>query len=277
MLAIIVTYFNTHHCSLMKKNLSCFLSRMTVPINVVELSFDGMFVVNDSIQFLGGVDNIMWQKERLINLAVERLPDSIDKVAWIDSDIEFLDPDWFDKTERELDSCDVVQLWNECNWLDRFGETQYVMDSVADKGPGNHPGFAWAMRREYFPLPDRYIVGGADSALAANWSKANEEWIDKRFVNHTSAWREYQGKEKRRFADLKMSGLNVEINHHWHLSMSKRRYDFRIEGLARFRFDPFLHLESDQNGLWKWSDKAPRGIRNFLNNYLMSRASKIMI
>ncbi len=33
--------------------------------------------------------SVVWMKENLINLAVQRLPSHIDRVAWIDADIEF--------------------------------------------------------------------------------------------------------------------------------------------------------------------------------------------
>ena len=33
--------------------------------------------------------SVLWLKENLINLAIRRLPDSIEYVAWLDADIEF--------------------------------------------------------------------------------------------------------------------------------------------------------------------------------------------
>ncbi len=33
--------------------------------------------------------SIIWMKENLINMAVQRLPSHIDRIAWIDADVEF--------------------------------------------------------------------------------------------------------------------------------------------------------------------------------------------
>jgi hypothetical protein len=33
--------------------------------------------------------SVMWMKENLINMAVQRLPSYIDRIAWIDADVEF--------------------------------------------------------------------------------------------------------------------------------------------------------------------------------------------
>jgi hypothetical protein len=35
------------------------------------------------------VPSIIWMKENLINMAVQRLPSHIDRIAWIDADVEF--------------------------------------------------------------------------------------------------------------------------------------------------------------------------------------------
>ncbi len=33
--------------------------------------------------------SVMWMKENLINLAVQQLPSHIDRIAWVDADVEF--------------------------------------------------------------------------------------------------------------------------------------------------------------------------------------------
>jgi hypothetical protein len=33
--------------------------------------------------------SVMWMKENLINIAVQRLPPHIDRIAWVDADVEF--------------------------------------------------------------------------------------------------------------------------------------------------------------------------------------------
>ena len=47
-------------------------------------------------------DDRIWQKERLLNIALAALPAHVEYVAWIDSDIIFEDRDWATKARRRL-------------------------------------------------------------------------------------------------------------------------------------------------------------------------------
>lgn len=53
--------------------------------------------------------DILWQKERLLNLALAHLPAVARKVAWLDADLLFEDPSWACETSRRLDTFPVVQ------------------------------------------------------------------------------------------------------------------------------------------------------------------------
>ena len=53
------------------------------------------------VQLRGG--DVLWQKERLLNLGLKTLPDGCDKVAWIDGDVLFARPDWAAETARLLE------------------------------------------------------------------------------------------------------------------------------------------------------------------------------
>ena len=50
--------------------------------------------------------NTLWQKERLLNIALDNLPASVTKVMWLDSDLIFLNDDWVPETAELLDTCD---------------------------------------------------------------------------------------------------------------------------------------------------------------------------
>ena len=53
--------------------------------------------------------HVMWQKERLLNLALASLPPDCLKVAWVDCDILFSNPAWAAETSSRLDDVPVVQ------------------------------------------------------------------------------------------------------------------------------------------------------------------------
>ncbi|MEI6850247.1 MAG: hypothetical protein WCK29_04375, partial [archaeon] len=82
---------------------------------VVELAFDDApfeLTKKDAeilIQIRGNKNNIMWQKEAMLNLGLKNLPRDCDKIAWIDCDIIFKNENWVAETSKLLEKYNVVQ------------------------------------------------------------------------------------------------------------------------------------------------------------------------
>ena len=74
-------------------------------------------------QFRFEIKNKIWIKENLVNMAVGRLPDTWQNVAWVDADITFLNKNWVADTIKELRSNDVVQLFQTAVNLGPDGES----------------------------------------------------------------------------------------------------------------------------------------------------------
>jgi hypothetical protein len=53
--------------------------------------------------------DIMWQKARLLNLAIATLPGARTKIAWLDGDLLFVDPSWFERRAAALEDVPVPQ------------------------------------------------------------------------------------------------------------------------------------------------------------------------
>ena len=150
-----------------------------------------------------GAANVMWQKERLLNLAITSLPSTCTKVAWIDTELLFANQHWVREAAELLDSVKVVQLFDRVIPLERgirYVPTSaritegiilqrrhirhYSLASVmAGVNAGDSAGFAalnkrgvgkqgyaWAARREVIVaiggLYDAGIVGGGDTLIA---------------------------------------------------------------------------------------------------------------
>ena len=93
--------------------------RDDVPLYSIELSFDGEFQTDCTWKVQGNIqDHLMWQKERLLNLAIERVPDKYDKIAWLDTDLLFLHDTWVEDVEELLDEKPVAQLFDRVVALD---------------------------------------------------------------------------------------------------------------------------------------------------------------
>ena len=110
---VITSYFNPMRSRRRLANYRTFRSRLNAPLFTVELSFDGRFELTPSdadhlIQLSGG--DIMWQKERLLNIALGAVPGDVEDVAWIDCDLVF-ESTWLAagrETSFEISQCNTV-------------------------------------------------------------------------------------------------------------------------------------------------------------------------
>ncbi len=98
------------------RNFHAFRQHLNVPLLVVELAEPGRHQLTmddaDTVIRITG-DNRIWQKERLLNIAVSALPDEAEFVAWVDCDVIFENQDWSDVAQAMLrNGSDFVQLFD---------------------------------------------------------------------------------------------------------------------------------------------------------------------
>jgi hypothetical protein len=266
----------------------------------VELAFGETFELQDGdadvlLQLRG--QDIMWQKERLLNLAVAALPPSCRKVTWLDCDLIFAAPDWAERTSRLLDRFPLVQPFSRAyrtprGWhpetdgdrgADILHATAHVIESgvPADaclRGWGEDmrfaTGMAWAAARPVLDahgLYDASIIGGGDSALlraAYGYFDATAERLrlDARRERHYRAWAEP-------FFDAidgEVGFVPGDVCHLWHGTVENRRYMTRFDDFAAFQFDPDEDIALDESRIWRWnSDK--KDMHAYLRAYFDSR------
>lgn len=247
------------------------LASQGVPLFTAELAFDDRpFVLNGP----AGVQrfrsrHVLWHKERLLNLLVRSLPERYDKIAWIDADLLFDNPDWPALAAATLERVPVAQLFDRAVHLGPDDAPQWSVRGVAwghrhrprtarDFGR-YHPGFAWAARRELLEahgLLDHHVLGGADSVMACAmfgwWTHSMLAGLHPALRERTldwarSFWRDVRGQ---------VDHVPGRVRHLWHGERGDRRYNERREWLARFEFDPWFHLCDGAAGLWEWRETA---------------------
>ncbi|TWT63175.1 hypothetical protein [Rubinisphaera italica] len=269
MLALITCYFNP--CGYEAPLANYWRFRQAVepaPLVTVELSYNETFVIPGSMRVHGvRANQILWQKERLLNLAIERLPEKYDRVAWLDNDILFLDPDWYCVTEDALDRWPVVQMFSNCHWLDRFSRIEKsrpgsaTIESYLGAGSDkSHPGFAWAARREdiarWGGLFDQDVTGSGDA------------WMTHGFFREYDTPMTQQASPGLRRAALawcerfQRSGGTVghvvgDLLHLYHGSYQSRGYWERFLIQRDHKFDPATDIKTAPNGAWMWATPKP--------------------
>ena len=302
-LCAITCYFNPVGYKRRLENYRVFRQRLTVPLITVELSFNGRFELQPSdadllVQLHGG--DVLWQKERLLNIALKSVPKDFDKIAWVDCDVVFGRSDWAEKASRELDKFLLVQLFQKRHDLpghlspeDLHSWTapptaRSVMSKIAagdasaeDLFLANAPlerrstaGLAWASRREVLEehgLYDACILGTGDRvilcAALGNFDHGTRAALmNPRRADHYLAWAQPYYETIRG----RVSYIPGDLFHLWHGNRNDRRYEERYRRLEAFDFDPFTDIALDSNDCWRWSSDK-RQLHDFVRNYFRSR------
>lgn len=281
-LAIATCHFNPASYRRLRENYLRFLHHIRwfgVPVFSAEVAFDGQaFPTTDAyIQVRASVDNVMWQKERLLNLIAERLPEEYTAIAWIDADVLFADPDWPSKALSMLQECPVGQLWSAWHCCDEAAAFRERLVTVG-RGASNYlsgkvcsPGGAWAARRDVFPLYDAHIVGSGDATCLEGWTNLARPTCLSRMNDpmraHFAEWAKAAYSKVRG----RIGVLEGDVMHMYHGTRQNRLYVDRWKPLIENGFDPSIHIELDCTGLYRWSAAAPRELRRHVAQYFLAR------
>ena len=111
---IVTSYFNPQRYRTKHHNFQLFVDRLERShLNwlVVECAFGhASFELTRSPRVLQlRARDVLWQKERLLNIAIQQLPHTCEKVAWVGCDILFDNARWPVETSALLERVPVVQ------------------------------------------------------------------------------------------------------------------------------------------------------------------------
>jgi hypothetical protein len=297
----VTSYFNPVGYKNRLPNYRVFRARLGIPLVAVELSFDGNFELTEKdadvlIQISGGA--VLWQKERLLNIALKAVPSDVDNVAWIDCDVVFERSDWVDEANNRLNEFNVVQLLSDqvdlrpddhrVNFdyrdVPASGHGVISMSAAAGSfggvpapGPNRRSfawGLAWAAKRRILQdhgLYDAMIVGGGPRALAIAIYGDFEIIADA--YQLAPAHREHYlnwARPYHRAVGGRVGHVPGRLYHLWHGDIGNRNYAGRYRGLVDFDFQPD-DIVIGSNGAWQWARSKP-GLQKFLMDHFINRA-----
>jgi hypothetical protein len=301
----ITAYFNPMHWRQRQANFRIFREHLNIPLVAVELGYDGQFDLGPGdadILVQIPANDVMWQKERLFNIALEHVPPEVDLVANLDSDICLNRPDVWQEAGHALQRCPIVQLFSQVYylpqeypvdftlmretvapcpafaWLRQQGHSALDLCNPSWANPGDAPpvtyGLAWAFRRELFAergLYDAWVVGGGTRVhfFAAHGHAAE---AGAAFTFHPAMHEHY-----RQWADSfhrevrgRWGFVPGEIAHLWHGDMARRKHRQRYVEFAEFDFDPYEDLALDKHGAWQWKSEKP-AMHRYIREYIAGR------
>lgn len=266
-----------------------------LPLLVIECAFeDRQFEVPEDLCDIlvhRRTSTVMWQKERLLNIALDYLPSDCDKVAWLDADVIFENSRWVEETAKRLESHCVVQPYKSAHWLRKGEQSIPPGRRIRGNGEGEwmpsmgyamsrlknwkralnnyfshgHVGHAWAIRREVLErhgFYDAQVLGNGDLVMAhamygneAFWE--GRHWQRTRTTDAMLVHMEEWGRPF--FHDVQASVYFTpgRLYHLWHGSKEDRLYNQRLDVLKNCEFDPYKDMVLEHNGCWGWATHRP--------------------
>lgn len=284
-LGIVACYFNPCGFRVRAENFARFVApirRGGLEFVVVEAAFPGeAFTLPPGETLQIRARDVMWQKEKLLDVAVAALPARCTKVAWLDADVLFERADWAVEASRALETHAVIQPWEEAVRLPRGAfaagtEGEDVFRGFAALHASDrelhlrgkfehhgHTGFAWAARREVVTRHGFFaacIAGSGDHMMAHGFLGDSESPCIARIVGkrgpHVAHFRDWTC----RVDDLVQGQLGYvpgRLLHLWHGTIENRRYVQRNKELLELGFDPQADVRVGETGCWEWASDKP--------------------
>lgn len=295
---VVTSYFNPGQYQTRYANYLLFregLERIGVPCLTVECAFgaDPFALALDRNVLQVRARDVMWQKERLLNLAIAHLPDSCTKVAWVDCDVLFENVNWVGEACVQLETYPIVQLFERAVRLPR-GQTQNTGEGISFISYASmyrtsphlpltgsfvrhgHTGFAWAARRDLllsFGLYDTCILGSGDHMMAHAFCGDWDTTCARRILGLNTPHQRHYALWSRKIYNAvcaRISYVPGTILHLWHGEKRDRYYVVRNRYLSQQGFDPVVDLRLSAGGVWEWNSEKVE-LHAFLEKYFYAR------
>ena len=308
---VVTCYFNPCNYASRKDNYHQFraqLKRQRVPVLLVELAASDAAAHWDptaATRYVRVLEtDVLWAKERLLNIGIAALPDECTAVCWCDCDVLVARDDWAAACVEQLKRHRVVQPFGtsvflapdetperHCRYRTSISMARHFVQhtgrqsySGTDQILVSHPGYAWAARREVLAriggLYDRTVLGHGDLVMGLafchdprvaplavdGWEPHWDPGWSTALLRHARAW-------QRRAADVVQGDVGFvhgALYHLWHGPPKRRQYHTR--GAALAEFDPDQHIETAPSGVLRWTAAArAAGIPDKVKAYFASR------
>lgn len=297
-LGVVACYFNPCNFRVRAENFERFVvpfRESGIPLVVVEALFPGEGAPLPASHGTLKVQarDVMWQKERLLDLGVGWLPPHCTKVAWLDADVLFERADWAVETSRLLDDFAVVQPFAQAVRLSRGQTTPLHGDDTFDSFGAifrerpeelahgkferhGHTGFAWAARRDLVAqhgLYDACIAGSGDHMMAHAFAGDAESRCIGRIIGNGGRHRAHFRRWSKRIHEQaagRLSYVPGRVFSLWHGTIENRRYVQRNKELYELGFDPREDIRISSTGVWEWASDKP-GLHAWARRYFVER------
>lgn len=226
----------------------------------------------------------MWHKERLLNLAVRRLPSHYTHVVWADSDL-IVGNSWAAAVEEAFHRSQVVQCFRTAHYH-TIGN-HYLRSRVGAfrAGCDGMIGLAWGACRSLFTqgpgLFELALVGGGDAVFALGvlyrtatpsvpWLQHQQEDFERDWSpDLSSALVAWLNQVRRWLGEIQPVATNVDVHALAHGPVHRRKYAERHTMLQSLI--PTKHLYIDKDRLFRWTQAGLASIEPPIRTYFYAR------
>jgi hypothetical protein len=297
-LAAVCCYFNACHYKVRFSNYKIFrrgVVRTGIRLLTVELAFgDDPFELSgfpDVLQLRTAKENIMWQKERLLNIGIKKLiAEGYKKIVWLDADAVFEDDNWVKDLSKKLDKYPLVQVFKGIEREEEkkgkkeysYSSASYYKNTKKITGKEARPGLGWAAWSsilENIPLYDAAVVttdndvlnlygsfrdGNILTAIREKYEYFNHATLP--YLFYYMKW----AKEWSRLIDNRIGYINQKASVLYHGAFKNRQHGERYAVYRKFNFDPEKDIKIGESGAWEWTSNKP-GLHKEVRDYFFSR------
>ena len=240
----------------------------------------------------------IWIKESMINLGVRHLlPQDWKYVAWVDADVSFRDPNWAQEALHQLQHFQVIQPWQQvanlgfrgnimevahsAGWLRQMGRwpKEHLSKDWKKHHPSDahypygHTGLAWCCTRGFWEQVQGLmwwaVLGSGDHHMAQAMVNNVDISIHGSMTDgFKKMCREWQYRAFR-MTHGQIGYVHGRIEHNFHGAMRNRGYRNRWQLLIDHKFDPYVDLMMDAQGLIKLVGKPD--LEDAIRQYNRSR------
>jgi hypothetical protein len=237
-----------------------------IPVFTIELVIKGSTpCIEDAFHVYGS--SYLFLKENLFRILETKIPEQYTKLLFIDSDVIFDNPDWYNMLSEVLETSDICHCFQRAIWLDiTYKKMSMVADSYiksAEKDTllwnplngdvGYHSGFGWAFTRKWYNQAgfiDEAVIGSGD--ILFSYGLFGEKYggiQDMSFYDSIiDRWTETIGTPI-------ITYLPVTIFHLFHGSLVKRQYLSRNEIFSGIT-DINDMLVKNEDGVFELTDRS---------------------
>jgi hypothetical protein len=266
------------------ENLSLFLKNIQeshIPIYSIELLYPNQTPILSNATKIVRTNSVLFSKENLWNILEKNIPDNYSKIIFLDTDIRFTNPNWFNISADLLNQHMVIQPMEHCyrdipnTSLNTYDIDHQLLRPAIAKGIQNrerinislhYPGFGIGIDRNFFHkingIFEYGLNGYGDSLFWAAFDRFDSQYVDfakTKFSQYNSYLQNIQ-----QAIDLMVEPVGyVKDNiclHLYHGTTKNRKYNTRNSYLPEsyklfFNADGVLEMSASTDLIQYWIDR----------------------